>query len=405
MSIDRRLRTEADIRPFDADDFFGTELPALASARQQLVGPWLRANALAPFTLCCEQANWQLHNDAGELRAAPGQAEAGTQVRLSAEDLSLLLNDLVTPITFLTMGPGHLERGSWRHYLDWWLVLRALLDAQPLHLPGDITLCDAAGGPLDLAQAFSLDSDVQQLRHFLDTAGFLHLRGVFSPDEMAVISADIDAAQAHYREGDGRSWWASTADGERRVVRMQGFDQVSAATAALLQDQRFLQLAAIAGEGHVHNSLEDNAVEALVKPLQVVDGISDLPWHKDCAQGRHSFDCCSLTVGISVTGADEESGQIRAIAGSHRALISPSHIADPHSFGLPVVDLPTQTGDITIHLSCTHHMAQAPKTRERKVLYSSFRYPEVDMRSANPLMARINTAREAAQHMSDKPRH
>jgi hypothetical protein len=50
-------------------------------------------------------------------------------------------------------------------------------------------------------------------------------------------------------------------------------------------------------------------------------------------------------------------------------------------------------------------MAQAPKTRERKVLYSSFRYPEVDMRSANPLMARINTAREAAQHMSDKPRH
>jgi len=37
--------------------------------------------------------------------------------------------------------------------------------------------------------------------------------------------------------------------------------------------------------------------------------------------GRHSYDCCGLTVGISVTGADARSGQLRVVAGSHRALI------------------------------------------------------------------------------------
>ena len=57
-----------------------------------------------------------------------------------------------------------------------------------------------------------------------------------------------------------------------------------------------------------------------MKPLDVVEGISDLPWHKDCSLGRHSYRCCSMTVGISVTGADAATGQLRVVAGSHRAL-------------------------------------------------------------------------------------
>ena len=51
--------------------------------------------------------------------------------------------------------------------------------------------------------------------------------------------------------------------------------------------------------------IEGNIIEALVKPIGVVRGISDLPWHKDCSIGRHSYRCCGITVGVSVTGADE----------------------------------------------------------------------------------------------------
>ena len=82
-----------------------------------------------------------------------------------------------------------------------------------------------------------------------------------------------------------------------------------------------------------------NCVEALVKPIGVVEGISDVPWHKDCSLGSHSYRCCSLTVGISVTGADARSGQLRVVAGSHRPLVQPAFVR--RDLDLPELDLPT----------------------------------------------------------------
>jgi hypothetical protein len=234
------------------------------------------------------------------------------------------------------------------------------------------------------------------MRHFLETAGFLHITGVFTGDEMAAVSADIDSYQGDYHEGDGRSWWATTGDGTRRLVRLQGFDAHSATTRAILSDPRFRKIGDISGDGHVHTGLQGNAIEALIKPLDVVAGISDLPWHKDCSLGRHSYECCSLTVGISVTGAGADSGQLRVIAGSHRALMWPALLSRPERFGLPVVDLPTMTGDITAHLSCTHHMSQAPTARERRVMYTSFRLPSVSVDHGNASKTRISRVREAA---------
>ena len=75
-----------------------------------------------------------------------------------------------------------------------------------------------------------------------------------------------------------------------------------------------------------------------------------------------------------MTGADAASGQLRVVAGSHRALTWPAYrLRD--DLDLPVVDLPTETGDVTVHLSCTLHMAQPPVERERRVLYTGFRLP------------------------------
>ena len=56
-----------------------------------------------------------------------------------------------------------------------------------------------------------------------------------------------------------------------------------------------------------------------------------------------------MTVGISVTGADERSGQLRVVAGSHRALVQPAFVR--RELDLPIVDLPTDTGDVTVHCS------------------------------------------------------
>src|SRR5205823_9613433 len=88
-----------------------------------------------------------------------------------------------------------------------------------------------------------------------------------------------------------------------------------------------------------------------------------------------------------------ESGQLRVLAGSHRALIWPQ-LRQPHC-DLPEVDLPTRTGDVTLHLSCTLHMAQPPVTHERRVLYTGFGLPDGNTEAASA-RARLSAVREAA---------
>src|SRR5262249_50291996 len=154
---------------------------------------------------------------------------------------------------------------------------------RPPHAPGAVTFAPWRGTPLDLRRTFPSESSPDEMAHFLTEAGYLHLAGVFTAAEMAEVGAGMDRAASSYRGGDGQSWWASTADGRRRLVRMQAFDQRSPAAARLLNDERLLRLGTIPGDGHVHTGLEGNRIEALVKPIGVVTGISDVPWHKDCS--------------------------------------------------------------------------------------------------------------------------
>ncbi len=302
-------------------------------------------------------------------------------------------------------GTLHLDDYRLDDVVDWWVLLRGALDGRAPHVPGDVELVDGGGAPLDLGRSFTLDDPLEEMRHFLEQAGFLHIAGVFTDDEMATVSGDMDMAAPGYSQGDGRSWWAQTRDGADRLVRMQGFDLVSSVTAELMADGRLQRIGAITGDGHTLVGVgTDNRIEALFKPLGVVRGLSDLPWHKDCAQGRHSYSCCSLTVGISVTGADATSGQLRVVAGSHRALMWPAFLRDGGD--LPEVDLPTRTGDVTVHLSCTLHMAQEPTVRERRVMYTTFVLPPLadsDPAAKAAAAERLRAIREASPTTVSQP--
>src|SRR5438093_926804 len=80
-------------------------------------------------------------------------------------------------------------------------------------------------GALSLDRTFTLDDDPDAIGHFLAQAGFVHLANVFDENEMHAVSHEMDAAEPRYSPGDGRSWWAATADGEQRLVRMQYFHE------------------------------------------------------------------------------------------------------------------------------------------------------------------------------------
>lgn len=372
MTIDLRTRDDIDVETIDVDDFFSRELPALAAERSALAVPGARELGVRPLTVEAAAGTWTLSVESEQVRVSPG-GRGQAVVRLDEGEVTDIVNDRRTPMTLMAAGTLDMPEGELGDFLDWWVVLRSLLDARAVHTAGSVTFTDREGGDLDLQRSFSVDDDPAQLAYFLTETGYLHLTDVFTPAEMDEVSADIDSALPRYHDGDGRSWWATTSDGEQRAVRLQRFQEESAATAALLEDERLLRLATMTGDGHVPREQGGNKIEALVKPIGVVKGISDLPWHKDCSLGRHSARCCSLTVGISVTGADDRSGQLAVVAGSHRALVQPAFIRS--AWELPVVPLPTRTGDVTVHCSCTLHMSHAPVDRERRVMYTDFVLP------------------------------
>jgi len=317
-------------------------------------------------------------------KVVPGVPPDGAVIwRLSHDAFADLVRDQSTPMALFSSGQLAVEGGGIGDLLDWWLVLRAALDGLAIHTQGSVAFLDRHGSPLDLGRSFAPDDDPAEMTQFLHEAGFLHLRRWLDPGLMDQISADMDAAASDYCDGDRHSWWVTVRDGSRRLVRMQSFDARSRATAELLEDPRFVRIGALTGDGHRHRGLVGSRVEALFKPIGVAKGISDVPWHKDCSLGRHSYDCSNLTTGISVTGAAEDSGWLRVRPGSHRAHCWPA-LAQP-GLDLPDRALPTRKGDLTVHLSCTLHMAQPPSARERRVLYTSFRLPD---RSESAALAR-----------------
>jgi len=401
MSVDVRFRVDGHEPAFgDPANFFGADLPDALERSAASMGDALAWLDLQPLTVEIADDAWHLAAVDGAVRVAIGPAARGATVRLTVEQLGDLVSDRTTFMGFLTHGTLEQPAGRLEDLLDWWLVLRAALDGRTIHTPGALDFRARDGSSLDLNRSFAIDDDPLDLQHFLEQTGFLRFEGVFSVDEMRAIDRDIDQHAVAYDPDDGKSWWATTADGTRRLVRLQSFETHSAATVALLEDERLHRVATIPGDGHRARGW----AQALVKPIGVIEGISDVPWHKDCSLGRHSYDCSSMTVGISVTGADAESGQLRMIAGSHRVLVWPTFLGK--DTGLPEVDLPTNTGDVTVHLSCTKHMSQPPATRERRVLYTGFDLPPADAETFAEERARLyRIMRSIPDGVSQRPSH
>ena len=374
MSIDRRTRLDADVRDLSGSGFFADDFPTLAARNGPLAAAGLIALHGRPLELHLPDGTFTVRAVDGTLVVDDEPADDPFAVDLDARQFSDWAQQLRT---FNAMTVAHelrITAGTLRDAEIWNAVWLALLEAWPVVDP-DLEFLDRSGRPLDLQRAFTPDDDPDDVAHHLREVGYLHLRGWLDPADMDRIADDIDRALPSYSEGDGRSWWATTADGARGCVRLQHFVEHSPTTARVLAGDRWQQLRTmLQGDEHlVQGPIEGNCIEALVKPLGVVEGISDVPWHRDCNFGRHAYGCSGTIIGISVTAGTQTSGLLRAVAGSHRVGM-PSIFAHGHSY-LPVVALPTEAGDVTVHLSCTLHEAMPPLERPRKVMYTGFGLP------------------------------
>ena len=368
MSIDCRTRRHLDRRDLSRDEIFDSILPEAADLHGTLARRGILYKGLPSLGLRVDGRSLTLRVDESSLTLEDGERPDSMVAELSVEALSNLVQDWKTTMGLAMISQVSIVQGEFGHWVGWEPVFRALLDGRPVHEAGAIDFKDLDGSPLDLTRRFTLEDDPSEAAHFLQEAGFLHVRGVFAEEEMAAVSADLDEALSQAERDDGASWWAGDSSGTEHPVRVLFFQERSPTLRALLQDDRFQWLGTLTGDSFNGGEL---GAEGLIKPLDIQTGLSDLPWHKDCGQGGHSYYCNGLTAGISVTGADRRSGALGVVPGSHRANVQIA--GKDESLDMPSLKLETRTGDVTVHCSDTLHRAHRPTECPRKVVYSGFR--------------------------------
>lgn len=369
MSIDVRSRRESGVVPLGRDELLDVSLPDAVARHGDLAARGCTWLGLPPLGLEVGGRALTIATGPGGCVLRTGSDTAGVVAVLEADALSDLVQDVASTMGLAMSARVKITKGSINDWIRWEPALRALYDGRRVHETGDVDFVDLEGGDLDLGRTFAYDDDRQEMVHFLEQAGFLHLRRVFDETEMAALGDDIDEWVLRASPDDGQSWWATDEHGRQQAVRVLNFQEKSTVLPSLLTDGRWQWLTELTGDGHVHGG---NA-EGLVKPLGIVRGLSDLPWHKDCGQGKHSYICNSMTCGISVTGADRRSGALGVVPGSHRANTMATG-RDP-LLDLQPRMLETSTGDVTVHCSDTLHRAHPPVERPRKVVYTSFPLP------------------------------
>jgi hypothetical protein len=369
ITVDFRRRFDNDAISLDPGMFLDEHIAALPDGRRNEAGRAATRLGLPPLTLDVEGEPLTFVADDERLAVRRGTHDA-LVVALDQCAFSDLMQDVASTFGVHMSGRADVQRGSLDAFLEWEPVLRCLLDGRPVYEPGTIAFHDRAGAPLDLHQSFTLHREPSDIGHFLAEAGYLHLEGVFTEAEMAAVSAELDDAIAEAERDDGASWWARTETGEWYPSRILGFNQKAPTLRELLHSDRFRSIESFTDDRFVQRDPDvGDSAEGLLKKVGVVEGFSDVSWHKDCSLGGHSRGCCGLTVGVSVTGAGRENGELGAVAGSHRANVPMLGVV---GLDLPRVPLPTRTGDVTVHCSCTLHMSRPPVSAERRVVYSGF---------------------------------
>jgi len=368
-TIDQRTRFAGGAVSTEAEALF-VELTDRLGDTGDLAARGLVQLGLPPLSLDVDGTGMRLAVVAGRLAVREGLADDGLLVALDSLACSELLQDVTSTFGLVMAGRVEVRRGATDDFVAWEPVLRAVVDGRAVHEAGSIELRAADGTPLDLHRAFRLDDPAEEIGHFLAEAGYLHLVNVFTEAEMHAVSVELDSALAAASRDDGASWWARTGDGWY-ASRVLGFNLVSPTLQDLLAADRFGAIGGFTDDVMVQRPpASGDSAEGLLKKVGVVEGISDVSWHKDCSMGGHSRGCCGLVVGVSVTGADERSGELGVVAGSHRANVQAIDVRP--DLDLPRIPLPTTTGDVTVHCTCTLHMSRPPVDRERRVVYTGF---------------------------------
>ena len=261
----------------------------------------------------------------------PGPDDA-LVVALDRPAFSELMQDMSSTFGLQMTGRAEVRRGTVDSIRRVGTLLRYLLDGRPLYEPGLVDFMTVTVHPRP-APVVPPEDPPGEIGHFLAEAGFLHLEGVFTEDEMAAVSADLDDAMASAEREDGASWWARTEGGEwypsdpgfqpevkgaRELLRTRGSRRSEpsptiATCSVTPRSATRLRACEEGGRGgrHLRRELAQGLRHGGTQPALL------RPHRRDLGHGRR-----------------RENGELGVVAGSHRANISPLgvHISTSHGF-------------------------------------------------------------------------
>jgi ectoine hydroxylase-related dioxygenase (phytanoyl-CoA dioxygenase family) len=362
--------------PIEFDRFHTVDLPErLAAGNGKLAAAHL--GGLRPIAFRLDDGRAYTYTPAADaIEITPGDEDASTIIELAHQDWCDFVWELKSCFALLYAERITVPRGSFGQLSRWEPALRAAFDGQAVYdFANPPPVLDDDGTPLDLSRSFTLDDSDDEIRDFLERAGFVHLRGVFDDDEVEALRAEVEAAVAQARPDDQRSWW-TTVEGEEVCNRVNYLNDQSTLIAGLDDDHRLRRLGDLGGPDlrAAADRLDGHGV--VIKVPGASSGLADLPWHRDCGMGGHPVKCPLLNVGIQLDAANPAAGQLQMIAGSHRGTSRLPASAEVE--GLPVVSLTTEPGDVTAHWGHTLHAAPPPADRHaagRRALYVTYVSP------------------------------
>ncbi|MEY2452810.1 MAG: hypothetical protein QOD92_2384 [Acidimicrobiaceae bacterium] len=367
------LSTTARFGPIDFDQFHLVDLPErIASGNGALARVDLDGVRPLAFRLPDGRAYTYSATD-DSVAITPGHETARTIIELEHADWCEFVWELRSCFALFYADRVRIPLGSFGHLARWEPALRAVFDGQQIYeLADPLPVLGRGGKPLDLARTFTLDDSDDDMRDFLQRAGYIHLRGVFAPEEIEALSEQINSAIALARPDDARSWW-TTVEGKDVCNRVNYLNDDCSLVEALDTDPRLQRIGALGGpELRVcSDRLDGNGV--VIKVPGAEGGLANLPWHRDCGMGGHPVKCPMLNIGIQLDPATPQTGQLHMIAGSHRGT---SRLpTDVETKELPTLALVTEPGDVTVHWGHTLHAAPPPtskKAKGRRALYVSY---------------------------------
>jgi len=294
-----------------------------------------------------------------DIEVLAGDDRADTVIEVEAETFSNIVNELDAAAGLLYGVRAKCARGNAMHWLDWEPALRAMFAGRPFYDAETIDLRDRRGARLDAEQTFSLSDDSLDMAHFLRTAGYLLLRGVFRGDEVKAFLDESAVLREEARKGDALSWWGKDAGGVETLCRVtRGATQPK--LASIPTDSRMAQLVDLADERLSYQPPKGTGegVSIIWKNPSMTEGMSDIPWHRDCGMGGHGTQCPGLIASVYLTEASPETGELIFLPGSwNRGAppIDPNHPDAPRG-----AHFAARPGDVTLHYGDTMHAAPPP---------------------------------------------